>query len=520
MSFQTRRIGEENAPRRSFPWRMIGSFAVIAVSPLTAMVHKWKEKRAKQEQHEKRILFLKRTLTVLLSVLLSLLLLAGVAKALISLNVLNLRSVLGLVAADLPTDQNGFTNFLLLGKGDDNHEGIDLTDTIMVVSVDPKTKSAVMISIPRDLYVTSDIMGTGRINALYRDYKAKLRHSGMTKEEASQASLKELLKDVGEKLDLPLHYAAMVNFSGFTQAVDALGGIDVVVPEDLVDREYPGPNWTYETFEITAGPHLLDGETALKYARSRHSTNDFSRSARQQQIVQALGEKAKTLGIAKSPRKILSLLQILSQNVETTLSGKELLGAAKLGEQLDRSRVVSVQLNDQSGLYTSFAEAGGFLYTPPREQFGGASVLLPIKPAGGGSWDEIRAFVRLLTQNRTLFIAHPRIAVLNAGGKNGLASLLATELLRYGFDVQKVENASDGQEGRLKQDTSLVASLTEEDKPLASFFATLLRLPVEPAPMVVPPDQQEQVTIFLGKTFNFSPFLKLLSSHASSSSSH
>lgn len=465
---------------------------------------------------------LKRLAIVLLSILLSFLLLAGVAQALISLDILNIRNILGVAGAELPRDENGFTNLLLLGKGDDDHDGVDLTDTMMIASIDPKTESTVLLSIPRDLYVTSEKMGQGRINELYRNYKVMLRRKDISKEEASHAALLELMREVGRKTGISLHHAVMVNFTGFVQAVDALGGIDVTVPYDIVDREYPGPNWTYQTFAINAGPAHLDGETALKYARSRHTTSDFGRSARQQQVIAAVGEKAKTLGIVKSPGKILALLRILSQNVETTMSTAELLGAAKLGEELDRTRIVSMQITDRSGYQGGLPEAGGFLYDPPRDQFAGASILLPAPTPPSDPWKQIRTFARLLLTARTMYLSQPRIAILNAGGKTGAAGLLAAELTRYGFMVERAENAFPRTEKNApKLETTTVFAPAEADRPAASFFASLLGLPLaeNPPPLPVAPEKLDQVTILLGKDFTLTPLYQRVTEPGSSSSS-
>ncbi|MFA6509648.1 MAG: LCP family protein [Candidatus Peribacteraceae bacterium] len=518
---------------------MAGAVGLTLVSPFLFLLRKRRERQQLAETQERRTGILKRMLLVLLAIFLSLAVLAGVAKALVALNVVNIRTFLNIAGADLPRDENGFTNFLLLGKGDDDHDGFDLTDTMMVASVDPKTKSVVMLSIPRDLYVKSAVMGEGRINLLYRDYKASLiRRQDMEKAEAAQLALKELLNEVGGKLHVQLHHAVMVNFSGFVDVVDALGGIDVEVPYDIVDREYPGPDWTYQTFEIHAGPTHLDGETALKYARSRHTTSDFGRSARQQQIIQALGERAKTVGIVKSPRKILALLRILSANVETTMNGQELLGAAKMGERLERSRVISMQLNDRNGLYTGLAEAGGFLYTPPREDFGGAAVLLPVvtppdSPLENSGWRQIRTFFSLLLNTRTLYLQNPRISVLNAGAKTGMAARIATELIRYGFTVDRVENAElppspDSKARRGILPTSAVSPAVRgaeessgsegEETAAAAFFSDLLGFPLAPLPVDLPLEQQGQVTILLGEDYAFRPFHEVLKESASSSS--
>lgn len=125
---------------------------------------------------------------------------------------------------------------------------------------------------------------------------------------ADQEALRELALEIGRFTNVDIQQIIKVDFIGFVQAVDAVGGVDIDVPYTLVDPEYPGPNYSYQTFSITKGPHHLDGETALKYARSRHSTSDFSRSGRQQQIIKALGEKVKNEGILSNPSKILSLV--------------------------------------------------------------------------------------------------------------------------------------------------------------------------------------------------------------------
>ncbi|MDD4319469.1 MAG: LCP family protein [Candidatus Peribacteraceae bacterium] len=505
MSFQTRRLREERLPR-ALPAQKTAATALKTASPLLTMFRKKPKGTSKGTQ--KRITLLKRTAIVLLSLLLALALLAGMVQILASLKILNLRNVLGATAAELPADANGHTNFLLLGKGDDDHDGTDLTDTIMVASLDPgKTKSAVLLSIPRDLYVTgTEKMGKGRVNELYRDYKHQLKQGGMTVEQASQEAMRELMRELSGKLGLEIHHGVMVNFSGLVQAVDALGGIDVDVPYDIVDIEYPGPDYTYETFSIEAGPRHLDGATALKYARSRHTTSDFGRSARQQQIIQALADNAQKEGLARSPGKLLSLYRILAENVETTLSTSEMLGAAKMGQELDRSQVVMMQVNDRNGLYGTIPEAGGLLYNPPRDQFGGAAVLLPV----GDSWAQLRLFAQLLLQHRSAYLSPSSVAILNAGAKAGLANRLGAELIRYGFSVERIENAAGD-----KRDTSAVLPLHELDQPVASFFSTLLKLPLEPAPAPteqLPEDQvqQERVTILLGKDFTYSPLTALL----------
>jgi len=389
-----------------------------------------------------RVYTLKRVWMWLVVILIVLLLIIGGMRLVLRIKEIAFGTV-SLAAAELPVDDNGFTNVLLLGVGDKNHDGVDLTDTIMVASIDPKnTKSAFLLSLPRDLYALStEKMGTARINSLYRDYKSHLIYTGMKAPEASKEALKELGAEIGRFVGLPIHGTIKVTFSGFTEAVDLLGGIDIVVPYDIVDTEYPGPNYSYQTFSIQEGPQHLDGDTALMYARSRHTTSDFSRSARQQQILSALSETALSQGVLKSPKKVMDMISILSKNIETTFSVRELLSFISVAKAIDTTRISGMQINDKNGLYSGLVSPGGFLYPPPREEFEGASVLLPVSvPPFPITWKQIRTFMSLVTQNRQILYAPVRIAVLNAGAREGAARILGGELIRYGFDVVRITN--------------------------------------------------------------------------------
>lgn len=424
MSFQVRRLKDE-APPSTF------SKAVKWLRrlrwPAAFVFWRAKEVAAKKEKKAQRRTVLRRVAIGFAIVVAAV---AGIGlgvKALIDMNVIQVTQLLDVAGAPLPEDEQGHVNFLLLGQGDETHDGVDLTDTIILASLDPGTRSAAMVSIPRDLYLSTSRMGAGRVNALYRDFKYWLmRNEDMTEAEAERAAMRELQEELSRTFGIELHRVVKVDFIGFVQAVDALGGIDIEVPEDLYDTQYPGPNYGYETFSILAGPQHLDGETALKYARSRHSTSDFDRSRRQQQILQALSEKAKSEGTLTSPGQITSLLRIMDEHVATTLTFREMVTLANVATRIDRGRIVSAQFNLEG--------PGGFLYPPPRDQYGGAAVLVP------NSWDEVRTFIRLLLSERPLFLDDEPIDVFNAGGPSGAAGLLARELDRYTLTVGEVAN--------------------------------------------------------------------------------
>lgn len=424
MSFEIRRLKDEAPPsafRTALRW--------LLRLRLPAAFLWWRAKKVQEEQERsaaRRTLWAKITIMAVIIVAA----VGGIAigvKALIDSRIITVPQILDIAGTPLPTDDHGFINFLLLGQGDETHDGVDLTDTIILASIDPRTRSAAMISIPRDLYLRTSRMGAGRINALYRDFKYYLiQQEDLGKDEAGHMAMRELATELSATFGIELHHVVKVDFTGFVQAIDAVGGIDIVVPEDLYDTEYPTANYGYQTFSIMAGPQHLDGETALKYARSRHSTSDFDRSRRQQDILRALSEKAKSTGTLTSPSRITDLLRIMDEHIATTLTFREMVSLASLATDIDRNRIISVQFN--------LAGPGGFLYPPPRDQFGGASVLVP------NSWDEIRTFMRLVLEERSLFLDRSPIAVLNAGGPNGGARLLGQELIRYTLPVETMEN--------------------------------------------------------------------------------
>lgn len=524
MSFTTRRVREEKKPSEL---RRYAAFALPLIRAATQYYKHFEHAKAEDEVKVKRERTLKRTVTILLSALLVLLLLMGTLKVLVRLKALAI-GMTSIAGVELPVDEHGFTNILILGEGNSDHDGVDLTDTIMVASLDPtKTKSAVLLSIPRDTYVlSSEKMGRDRINSLYRNYKISLVRSGMTQEEASAESLRQLVKEVGTIIGLQMHGAVKINFSGFEQAIDAIGGIDVELPADLVDTQYPGPNYSYVTFQLAKGPQHLDGATALKYARSRHSTSDFSRSGRQQQIIAAAAKKMKEGGLIKNIGKLTEILNIVSKNTQSTLSARELLGLADMGKALDMQKIVSMQLNDRNGLYGSGIEQGGFLYSPPRDQFDGASVLLPVSlPEFPVTWKQIQKLSQVLFVRREALINPPTVTVLNAGAKEGLARKLGGELYRYGYNVINTRNY--GPQGSPVFETSFVAinpALTTAIEPTeqtqeqlarasltSNLLSTILKLNMGNTPDAAPFESDSaDIVIVLGKDFQYTPLQELL----------
>jgi LCP family protein required for cell wall assembly len=431
------------------------------------------------------------------------------AVVVINISSLTFPMILTGAGTPLQEDEQGTTTILLIGQGDGDHDGIDLTDSIQVASIDPKdTGITALLSLPRDLYfLKTEKTGPGRLNALWRDYRNTLiREEGVAEEEASMRSMQELKKEVAAALGIDIHYVVKADFTAFEKAINSLGGIDINVPEAIRDTEFPGPNWTFETFEIAAGPQRLDGVTALKYARSRHgsSAGDFNRSQRQQLILQSLLKKADEMKILRKPSKIREMLGILSNHIETDLTTRELLTIAGVVQKLDPARVVSFQLSNVNGLYGEPLLPGGLLYSPPRDLFNGASVLLPVSiPEFPITWKQVQAFAELIFHHRDIFV--PRalaVAVLNGGAPPKSAAKLSKELKKFGFRIANIANAEE----KVKQ-TMVTAG--EEYEEAREVFAALFKAEAlkEPTPFVagLSPDDRGDITVILGPEYRFEP---------------
>jgi len=158
----------------------------------------------------------------------------------------------------------------------------------------------------------------------------------------------EPIKKVIENItSLDINYWVVMNFDGFQKAVDAIGGINITNEYDIFDPRYPGPNYSYETFELKKGFHHLDGATALKYARMRHNDpkSDFGRAKRQQQVMQAIKNKIFSTGTLLNPVAINQLLNTLGENVKTNIASSEFADFVALIKNLDTNNINNVVLD-------------------------------------------------------------------------------------------------------------------------------------------------------------------------------
>ncbi len=241
-------------------------------------------------------------------------------------------------------ETDGRTNILFLGTGGAGHEGTNLTDSMVLVSLgkDP----VVLVSIPRDIYLDSLL---GKINTAYALGEEKQKGSGLLLAKGATSQI----------LGIPVHYAIQADFSAFQKIIDLLGGVDVKVEQTLDDGAYPikgkgdelcgrtgeevrafmvsnptePEQWQffpcrYEQLHFDPGVQHMNGETALKFVRSRHAQGDegtdFARSRRQQQVLAGVKAKVFSTDTFLNPKKIEDIYLVLKDNVSTDLTNKEI----------------------------------------------------------------------------------------------------------------------------------------------------------------------------------------------------
>ncbi len=330
------------------------------------------------------------------------------------------------LGADLKQDEFGYTNLMLLGDGGHIRDGADLIDTIMVASLDFNNRKVSLMSIPRDYYVRSEQYGKAKINELYRNNKAELGEEGGY----------EAFMDVGGQITgLDIQYYARVDFGAFVEVIDSLGGISLEVKESIYDPYYPNETDNgYTVFEVDAGIQEMNGETALKFVRSRKTTSDFDRAARQQQVLMAIKDKALSGNVLTSPSTIKKLYQSVSGNINTNMSLREMLAMASFAKDFERENMVMKVLHDDPG------RDGGFLYTPERKYYNGQFVLV----ADGDSLDLINKYADLIFHRREVLLDPVKIEILNATKVPGIARNVTSHLNRFGFNLAGVDNLKDG----------------------------------------------------------------------------
>lgn len=338
------------------------------------------------------------------------------------------------------------------------------TDTMMLLTLDPQGKSAGMMSIPRDLYVPLPDRGMDRINTAH-----------------VYGGPQYAMRAVEYNFGVPIQYYARVDFTTLTSLIDLVGGIEIYNDEDINDPLYPDNNYGYDPFVLSAGWHTLDGQTALKYARTRHGSSDFSRIKRQQQVIMALRDKLRTTDAAtKILPRIPQIMQTLGAAIDTNLSTIEIAQLALLAKDIPDERIARVAIDDTA--------------TQPYTTPTGGSVLIPVRERVR----ELREQFFNPPASTAASTAQPpatgRIAIQNGTPRQGLAASTKSLLESKGHTIDNISDAS-----QTYQRTVIVEYHGKQR--LAQEIAQQLGVPLTSIASVADPNNPLDALVILGDDY-------------------
>lgn len=328
----------------------------------------------------------------------------------------------------LKGEGSGRVNILLLGRGGGTHDAPDLTDTMMLASIDPVNHTSTLVSLPRDLWINLPSQGVMKLNAAWQTgefkYLGKIA-PGSTDPKAISAGFTTVDQAVEDVLGVDIDYNVLVNFQAFQQAVDTVGGVTVNVPADLVD---PTMAWENNNDPVLAraGVQNFNGAQALRYARSRETTSDFARAQRQRDLLVALKSKVATIGTLSNPVKISGLLNSFGNNVQTDLSLKNAQRLYTITKGIKAAEITSVGLADGANQYVTTGNING------------QSIVLP--NAGLFNYGDIHGFIRTQLKDPYIVKENAKVLVLNGTLISNLATNKADELKTYGYNVTGTGN--------------------------------------------------------------------------------
>ena len=316
-------------------------------------------------------------------------------------------------SSTLKGESTGHVNILVAGDSADDpgHDGADLTDSIMLVSIDTQNHTAFMLSIPRDLWVYIPGLNS------YQKINAANNVTNFSASGYPNGGMGALSQVVQNDLGIPVDYYALVNYGAFRDSVNAVGGI-------TVDIQSPDPRGVYDPGVIPRLPNGMDnlnGVTALGLARSRGDQfgsygfpeSDYTRTMYQRLMVEAILKKATTIGVVSNPIKVTSLFKSLSSNVQTNLSLQDVLTLEKLTKGLNISNIGSDYYSSSlTGSTTPLLTS----YTDPAS---GQEALIPAE--GLGNYGALKAYYQQLVSSNPVTKEGASIEVLNATNVTGLA---------------------------------------------------------------------------------------------------
>ena len=344
-----------------------------------------------------------------------------------------------------PWDGQEQLNILLIGSDQRPNEGSYNTDTMIVVSIDPVTKQVAMFSLPRD---TVDVpipdgparrlfgrVYAGKINGWFQAIRNRDDLYPGNDRTRGYNGLKAIL---GELYGLDIKYFVEVNFEGFRKVVDAIGGVTINVQVPVVDDQFPGDTGRTQRLYIPSGLQHMNGTQALRYARSRHTSDDFDRGARQQRLLMAIREQADPISLI--PR-IPELAEALKSAVRTDVPVSEISKLLGLASEVDTRNIRSFVFAPPLYATEVLSSPRGYIIIPDV-----AKIRDAVESAfrGNPASEE---------QRLTLAREGARVWVLNGTGDSGRGTRLAEYLAFYGLAASAPRQRP---EGAVPADTRIV----------------------------------------------------------------
>ena len=250
-------------------------------------------------------------------------------------------------------DKGESVNFLMLGYGGEGHSGAYLTDTMIIGKMNFGTGEATLMNIPRDLWVNGQ-----KINSVYA---------------VTNRNTESVIDVIENTFGIPIDYFLTVDFDGFRQAVDEMGGLEIYVDNTFDDYNYP----RNDNDQIDAGVmhihfdegwEMMNGEKALQYARSRYSTEDggdFNRSMRQQKVLQAFKEKVLE---TKDIRTLFNVVKIISGHFTTNFPYAESITIYQYLNSYE-VKIKNKIISEENYLYFTYNEEGSYILLPIDDDF-------------------------------------------------------------------------------------------------------------------------------------------------------
>lgn len=329
----------------------------------------------------------------------------------------------------LKGEGDGRVNILLLGRGGDGHEGADLTDTILVASIDPVNNKAALVSLPRDFWTKAGY-SYSKVNAIFANAKEAAKAKGNDTKKAEAIAAAAVQKEVSDIFGIPMHYYSVLDFSAFKQAVDTVGGVDINITNDTAVSEHMYDESTGKNYYLNVQPGMqhFDGTRALFFTRSRHTSTrgDFDRAQRQRIFIEALSQKVVSLQTFSNPVKVSQLMDNFGNHVTTDMSLNDAMRLLSIGKKIG-NKFDSVDLADPANPLVKTGMVSG------------QSVVLPT--AGEENYSAIQALIRNRLRDGYLAKENANVTVLNGTDTPGLAAKKAEELKSYGYNVGTVADA-------------------------------------------------------------------------------